>query len=54
MIEECDLPPGVFNVVTGQVAALAAALVSDPLVDKISFTGSVATGKRSWRRRRRR
>jgi acyl-CoA reductase-like NAD-dependent aldehyde dehydrogenase len=45
-IEECDLPPGVFNVVSGSSPALGAQLVESPLVDKISFTGSVATGKR--------
>jgi aldehyde dehydrogenase (NAD+) len=45
-IEECDLPPGVFNVVTGDSPELGAALVDSPLVDKISFTGSGATGKR--------
>ncbi len=44
-IEECDLPPGVFNVVTGDAPALGAALVESPLVDKISFTGSAVTGK---------
>ena len=46
VIEDCDLPKGVFNVVTGDGPELGAALVESPLVDKISFTGSVATGKR--------
>lgn len=45
-IEECDLPKGVFNVVTGENPELGAALVESPLVDKISYTGSVATGKK--------
>jgi aldehyde dehydrogenase (NAD+) len=45
-IEECDLPKGVFNVVTGEHSELGAALVESPLIDKISYTGSVATGKR--------
>jgi acyl-CoA reductase-like NAD-dependent aldehyde dehydrogenase len=45
-IEECDLPPGVFNVVAGESPELGAALVESPMIDKISFTGSVATGKR--------
>jgi aldehyde dehydrogenase (NAD+) len=45
-IEECDLPPGVFNVVTGDGPELGADLVDSPLVDKISFTGSAVTGKR--------
>jgi acyl-CoA reductase-like NAD-dependent aldehyde dehydrogenase len=45
-IEDCDLSPGVFNVVSGSSPALGGQLVDSPLVDKISFTGSVATGKR--------
>src|SRR4029077_12306190 len=46
VIEQCDVPKGVFNVVTGEDPALGAALVDSPLVDKISYTGSAATGKR--------
>jgi acyl-CoA reductase-like NAD-dependent aldehyde dehydrogenase len=45
-IEETDLPKGVYNVVTGQGVELGEELVSNRLVDKISFTGSVPTGKR--------
>ncbi len=37
------LPPGVLNVVTGS-ATTGEALVGDPRVGKISFTGSAATG----------
>ena len=39
------LPPGVFNVVTGRGSATGEALVSHAGVDKIQFTGSVATGQ---------
>lgn len=46
VVEECGVPPGVWNVVCGQAPELGAELVSSPLVDKISFTGSVATGKK--------
>ncbi len=46
VIEETDLPRGVFNVVTGEGVALSEELVASPLVDKVTFTGSVATGKR--------
>ncbi len=46
IIEETDLPQGVFNVVTGTSVELGEELVNSPLVDKISFTGSVPTGKR--------
>jgi acyl-CoA reductase-like NAD-dependent aldehyde dehydrogenase len=45
-VEETDLPRGVFNVVTGERVAASEALVASPLVDKITFTGSVPTGKR--------
>jgi len=38
------LPPGVFNVVPGGVEA-GEALVAHPGVDKVSFTGSTATGR---------
>ncbi len=42
---EADLPPGVVNWVTGRSTAISQALCEDPRIDKISFTGSVATGK---------
>jgi aldehyde dehydrogenase (NAD+) len=45
IVEECDLPPGVVNVVTG-AGATGAAVVSHPDVDKVAFTGSTAVGKR--------
>ena len=45
-ISETDLPDGVFNVVTGTSVELGQELVGSPLIDKISFTGSVETGKR--------
>jgi betaine-aldehyde dehydrogenase len=43
--EEVGLPPGVVNVLTADREA-SEALVRHPGVDKISFTGSSATGKR--------
>ena len=46
IVAEADIPPGVVNFVTGQSTAIAETLVSDPRVDKVSFTGSVATGKK--------
>jgi phenylacetaldehyde dehydrogenase len=45
LIQETDLPPGVFNVVTGFGAAAGAAMAAHPNIDKISFTGSTAVGK---------
>ncbi|HET9693505.1 MAG TPA: aldehyde dehydrogenase family protein [Steroidobacteraceae bacterium] len=43
---EAGIPPGVFNVVQGVGEVAGAALVEHPLVDAISFTGSVETGRR--------
>lgn len=45
---EAGLPPGVFNVVTGDGEA-GEALASHPSVDKITFTGSTITGKKVMR-----
>jgi aldehyde dehydrogenase (NAD+) len=44
IIAECDLPPGVVNVLPGG-ATIGAALVDHPGIDKIAFTGSTAVGK---------
>jgi len=43
--EEAGLPPGVLNVVTAD-REVSELLVRDPLVDKITFTGSTAAGRR--------
>ena len=45
IVAECDLPPGVFNFVTG-AGKTGSALSAHPGVDKISFTGSAAVGER--------
>jgi aminomuconate-semialdehyde/2-hydroxymuconate-6-semialdehyde dehydrogenase len=42
---DAGLPPGVLNVVQGTGASAGAALVAHPGVDRISFTGSTATGR---------
>ncbi|MDE2482794.1 MAG: aldehyde dehydrogenase family protein [bacterium] len=42
---EAGVPEGVLNVVTGSGRDLGQWLVEHPLVDKIAFTGSTATGK---------
>ncbi|MCG3754024.1 aldehyde dehydrogenase family protein [Amycolatopsis sp. Poz14] len=44
--DEAGFPPGVVNVVNGTGARVGARLVAHPDVDKISFTGSTATGRR--------
>ena len=43
---EAGLPPGVFNLVQGLGAEAGAALVADPRVRRISFTGSPDTARR--------
>jgi aldehyde dehydrogenase (NAD+) len=42
---KCGLPPGVINVITGRGEVAGDALVRHPDVDKIAFTGSLATGR---------
>ena len=46
VVAEAGVPDGVFNVVTGDGPNVGEPLVSHPGVDKVSFTGSVATGIR--------
>ncbi|WP_434644235.1 aldehyde dehydrogenase family protein [Achromobacter piechaudii] len=41
---EAGLPAGVFNVIQGRGSQAGAALVRHPLIGKVSFTGSTATG----------
>ena len=43
---DAGLPEGVLSVLTGAGGELGDALVSDPRVNKVSFTGSTATGTR--------
>nr|WP_242403247.1 aldehyde dehydrogenase family protein [Asaia platycodi] len=43
---EAGLPDGVFNVVVGSGREVGSLLTSDPRIDKVSFTGSVQTGKK--------
>lgn len=47
ILTEAGLPAGIFNVVQGR-GAVGAALVTDPLVEKVSLTGSVATGQKVY------
>lgn len=42
---EAGIPPGVVNVVTGKGSVVGEALVKNPLVRKISFTGSTEVGR---------
>ncbi len=43
-IMESHLPPGAINAVTGHSSIIGDEMVSSPIVDKVSFTGSVKTG----------
>lgn len=44
IIQDCDLPPGVVNIITG-FGKTGAAMVNHPDVNKIAFTGSTDVGK---------
>lgn len=46
IISRSSLPAGVFNLVMGSGREVGQAFVDSPLVDAISFTGSVTTGER--------
>ncbi len=46
ILQRAGCPPGVFNLVMGRGAEVGEALLGDPRVDAISFTGSVSTGQR--------
>ncbi len=45
IMNESGLPKGVLNVVTGRGDTVGEAIVSDPKIRKISFTGQVSTGR---------
>ncbi|MFU8823629.1 betaine-aldehyde dehydrogenase [Yoonia sp.] len=47
ILYEAGAPAGVYNVIQGY-GAVGAALISDPRVDKVSLTGSVATGRKVY------
>ncbi|MGQ7247543.1 NAD-dependent succinate-semialdehyde dehydrogenase [Halomonas sp. V046] len=45
LAEQAGVPRGVFNVVPGSAAEIAAALTDSPVVRKITFTGSTEVGR---------
>jgi succinate-semialdehyde dehydrogenase/glutarate-semialdehyde dehydrogenase len=45
LAEEAGFPPGVFNVVTGPAVEIGGEMTTNPLVRKLSFTGSTEVGK---------
>lgn len=46
LAQRAGLPRGVFNIVTGDAEAIGGELTANPLVRKLSFTGSTSVGKR--------
>jgi len=48
LVERAGIPPGVVNVVTGFGQEVGMPLVEHPLVAKVAFTGSDATGQRVY------
>jgi len=46
LFERAGVPPGVFNCVTGLGSSIGNALVDDPRVRAVSFTGSTAVGRK--------
>src|SRR4051794_27138160 len=45
LAERAGVPKGVFNVITGSAAEIGAELTTNPIVRKLSFTGSTEIGK---------
>jgi succinate-semialdehyde dehydrogenase/glutarate-semialdehyde dehydrogenase len=45
ILNEAGLPPGVVNIVPGPASVVGEALLKDPRVRKIAFTGATSTGK---------
>src|SRR5689334_7235146 len=46
IIQDAGFPPGVVNIIPGEGPVAGEALVADPRVDKVSFTGSTAVGRK--------
>ncbi|HIG0328305.1 TPA: aldehyde dehydrogenase family protein [Legionella pneumophila] len=46
LIDQCGFPAGVVNLVTGPGIGVGEELASNPLVDKVAFTGGSATGRK--------
>jgi succinate-semialdehyde dehydrogenase/glutarate-semialdehyde dehydrogenase len=45
LAERAGVPPGVFNVVTGDSKAIGGEMTANPIVRKLSFTGSTQVGR---------
>ena len=49
LAEKAGIPPGVLNIVCGSATAIGAELTGNPIVRKLSFTGSTPIGKKLMR-----
>ncbi len=45
LAERADIPPGVINIVMGKTREIGAEMTSNPIVRKLTFTGSTEVGK---------
>ena len=45
IINQCDVPPGVVNLLSGEPSSIASQLISSDVIKKISLTGSTRVGK---------
>lgn len=45
LAEEAGIPPGVINILTGSATQIGGEMTSNPLVKKVTFTGSTEIGK---------
>ncbi len=46
LAHRAGIPPGVFNVLTGSATAIGGEMTSNPIVRKVTFTGSTEIGKK--------
>src|SRR5271166_524609 len=46
LAQRAGIPQGVFNVITGSAAAIGGEMTSNPIVRKVTFTGSTEIGKK--------
>jgi aldehyde dehydrogenase (NAD+) len=46
LFNEAGFPPGVINIVNGYGPTVGQAISEHPLIEKVAFTGSTATGRR--------
>jgi succinate-semialdehyde dehydrogenase/glutarate-semialdehyde dehydrogenase len=46
LANRAGIPPGVFNIVTGSATAIGGEMTSNPIVRKLTFTGSTGIGKK--------